>query len=108
MAWSSSDRKRRFNPGWARTRRIVLERDGYRCQWVRADTGLRCGLPAHEVDHRRRALNGVDDDRLSNLWALCPYHHKQKTAAESGEARRLKRERGREAEWYSHPAFRAV
>lgn len=86
---------------------MILERDCHRCQWVRADTGLRCGLPAHEVDHKRRAENGMpDDDSPSNLWALCPYHHKVKTGMESGQAKRERRERRREKAFYEHPAFR--
>ena len=62
---------------------------------------------SNEVDHKVRAKNGEpDDDSPSNLWALCSYHHKQKTARESGEARVEKRRSREEAEWYSRPAFR--
>ena len=53
----------------------------------------------------RRAVDGVDDDSLSNLMALCHWHHAQKTARESMEARRAARERRGEERWYSHPAF---
>lgn len=111
MAWSSSNRDARFNPGWERTRKRILERDHQRCQWIVTDwhTGAKhiCGYPANEVDHKVRAKNGEpDDDSPSNLWALCSYHHKQKTARESGEARVEKRRSREEAEWYSRPAFR--
>lgn len=111
VAWSSSSRDARFNPGWERTRKWILERDHHRCQWIVTDwhTGAKhiCGYPANEVDHKVRAKNGEpDDDSPSNLWALCPYHHKQKTARESGEARVEKRRSREEAEWYSRPAFR--
>ena len=37
MAWSSSNRDARFNPGWERTRKQILERDHYRCQWIVTD-----------------------------------------------------------------------
>lgn len=37
MAWSSSNRDARFNPGWERTRKQILERDRYRCQWIVTD-----------------------------------------------------------------------
>ena len=50
-------------------------------------------------------MNGVDDDSPENLWALCQYHHSQKTAQESAEQRRMNRERRKEEQWYSHPAF---
>lgn len=111
MAWSSSERNSRFNPGWERTRKWVLEHDHHRCQWPVTDwrTGGEsiCGCPANEVDHKKRAKNGEpDDDSPSNLWALCSYHHKQKTARESGEARAEKNRKRREAEWYSRPAYR--
>lgn len=108
MAWSSSHRKDRFNPGWERTRRAVLERDRHQCRaWVVDEDGRRrlCGRPAGEVDHIRRAVDGVDDDSMANLQSLCRWHHAQKTAVESAEARRRNREERRVAAWYSHPAF---
>lgn len=110
MAWSSSHRKARFNRGWERVRRIVGERDGWRCQWPVIDpvTGVSrvCGCPGREVDHKRRAVNGVDDDSLGNLWVLCHEHHSYKTELESAEARRVNRRRREvEARW-EHPAFR--
>lgn len=37
MAWSSSNRDARFNPGWERTRKRILERDHHRCQWIVTD-----------------------------------------------------------------------
>lgn len=106
MSWYSSHRRERFNSGWARTRRLVLERAHYRCQWVRADTGRPCGLPATEVDHIRRSRGGgKDDDSLSNLQALCHYHHAQKTHEESVESRLRNSRRRRLDRWYSHPCF---
>ena len=65
MAWSSSNRDARFNPGWERTRKRILERDHHRCQWIVTDwhTGAKhiCGYPANEVDHKVRAKNGEPD-----------------------------------------------
>ena len=108
VVWSSSRRRERFNPDWQRTRRIILKRDGYRCQWpVKDDSGnvRLCGAPANEVDHKRR--DGVhDDDSPDNLWALCHWHHQRKTERESAEARRRKSARRKENQWYSHPAFK--
>ena len=109
MVWSSSRRKERFNRDWPRVRRVIGERDGWRCQWPVADlyTGVthKCLRAGNQVDHKRR--DGVaDDDSPSNLWVLCDYHHALKTETESVEARRLKRDRRKEREWYGHPAFR--
>lgn len=42
---------------------------------------------------------------MANLQSLCRWHHAQKTAVESAEARRRNREERRVAAWYSHPAF---
>lgn len=108
--WMNSKRKARFNPDWPRTRKLILQRDDYRCQWpVTDDFGVTkpCGRMANEVDHKVRARNGEpDDDSPSNLWALCDWHHSQKTAQESAEQRRENRARRKETEWYSHPAYR--
>ena len=109
--WYSSRRRGRFNPDWPRVRKMILERDGYACQWPIVDgLGLPsvCLAPARQVDHKRRAVNGVDDDSPSNLWALCDYHHQVKTDEESAEQRRVNRDRRRSDSWYSHPAFNRV
>lgn len=110
MPWSSSRRKERFNPDWPRVRRLVGERDGWRCQWPVTDwrTGLSglCLAPGNEVDHKVRAEDGApDDDSLENLWVLCEFHHAQKTHAESVDARRKRRERAVRAEHDAHPGY---
>lgn len=110
MVWSSSRRKYRFNPGWERTRKLIGERDGWRCQWPVVDpvTGVSrvCGCPGNEVDHKRRAVDGVDDDSPSNLWVLCHEHHSFKTELESAEVRRVNRRRAKERARWEHPAYR--
>lgn len=107
MNWNSSARKKRFNRGWEKIRLKVLKRDGYRCQHVRADTGKICGAPANEVDHIHSSIgHRHDDDRLSNLQALCHYHHAQKTHAESVRSRVRNTERRRRAAWYDGPCFK--
>ena len=82
MVWSSSARKKRFNPDWPRVRAMILE-----------------------VDHKVRNPEH-DDDRPENLWVLCQWHHQRKTEGESAEVRREKGRSRREKRWYSHPAFK--
>lgn len=60
---------------WERTRRLVLERDGWRCQG--------CGRSGWlEVDHIRPLSRGGDHFDLGNLQALCKSCHSRKTARE--------------------------
>ena len=59
--WNKSHRKERFNPGWERTRREVLDYYGWRCQYpVIGDDGVLrpCGAHANEVDHIAPRRNG--------------------------------------------------
>jgi 5-methylcytosine-specific restriction endonuclease McrA len=60
-----------------------MHRDGRRCQWLRADTGEICGLEASDVDH----IEPGDNHDLSNLQALCRFHHLRKTGGETAGAR---------------------
>lgn len=106
MGWESSRRKEFFSADWSRVRAAVLERDGYRCQHVRADTGVKCGAPARQCDHiSSGALSGSYDDSLDNLQALCDYHHLVKSKSEGGRARARARARRVKARRYEHPAF---
>jgi 5-methylcytosine-specific restriction endonuclease McrA len=109
MSWDSSRRRSRFNKGWAKVRKAVLERDGHRCQWLVEDSdGFvrgRCGCPATAVDHKVRHADR-DDDSMSNLWSLCDYHHNLKTQVESAEGKRSAAARRRVQRFYEHPAFR--
>lgn len=80
MAWSKgkSRRKSELPPNWAEIRRIVLDRDGRRCQF--------CGAPATDVDHIRPG----SDHTPSNLRALCKHCHMQRTAYQGLAARAKK------------------
>ena len=61
---------------WERLRRLVLDRDGWRCQ--------SCGRAGRlEVDHVRSLWQGGDNDP-ENLQALCIACHLGKTRAEAG------------------------
>jgi hypothetical protein len=84
MPWSNSARRAQLPSGWARIRRRVLERDGYRCTWL--VEWQRCSKAATDVDHVR----DPHDHRESNLRSLCAYHHARKSAAEGVAARRAR------------------
>jgi 5-methylcytosine-specific restriction endonuclease McrA len=69
---------------WYKIRKIILERDGYRCQEIRHG-GHQCPNKATEVDHVIRGAN----DSLENLRSLCRLCHGRKTQAE-GQAQKVK------------------
>lgn len=99
--WSTSNRGDRLPRNWRRIRAIVLERAGYRCEWIRVDTGERCTEVATDVDH----ILAGDNHSLNNLQALCRYHHAKKSSREGAAAASRKRiRRVREAE--QHPFWR--
>ena len=104
MVWSTSTRKNRLPSGWPLLRRRVLERDGYHCQHVRADTGALCGKWANQVDHIVPDFEGGDDS-MGNLQSLCGYHHRVKSSAEGARGAGRKRAAAARAERYRHPAF---
>lgn len=85
MAWSSSRRKQTLPHGWEATRRRILERDGYRCTAIRADTESRCNDRATDVDHIIPNFEGGSEDD-SNLTSCCRFHHAQKSSSEGGRA----------------------
>lgn len=72
-----STRRQRLPGNWSRLRAQVLRRDNYTC------SVLDCNQVARDIDHKERG----DDHSLSNLQALCPYHHKVKTSKEGNEVR---------------------
>lgn len=82
MPWHTSDRKSRLPKDWAARRLVVMNRDGWSCQW-RYPNGGRCGAPANQCDHIDR--KGGDD--YKNLRALCEKHHSWKSSSEGGQAR---------------------
>lgn len=77
MGWESSDRKSRLPRDWYHRRNKVLARDNYRCR-ARLQDGKRCPNEATDADHVRSG----DNHSLSNLQALCGYHHGKKSSAE--------------------------
>ncbi len=83
-AHRSLDRRR-----WAYLRRLVLQRDGYRCQ--------QCGKAGRlEVDHVVPLDRGGDPYDPANLQALCRGCHVGKTARENRTRRPVRPE---EAAW---------
>jgi 5-methylcytosine-specific restriction endonuclease McrA len=65
---------RRMPPGWAATRRRILDRDGHRC--------VQCGAKAAEVHH---AIDGREDD--ASLVSLCHRCHRAITTARAAASR---------------------
>ncbi|MFE4857370.1 HNH endonuclease [Streptomyces sp. NPDC056670] len=88
--------------GWAsRTRPRILRRDKHACQWPVITGGI-CGEPANQVDHKIPThLGGQDCD--ANYWALCQWHHDQKTGREASAVAHAKPPRSRPAE--AHPGL---
>lgn len=80
--WQGSDRSSRLPADWAKIRRRVFKRDGYRCVETMQD-GTRCPEPAEECDHIRRG----DDHRDENLRSLCSWHHQRKSSSEGAQAK---------------------
>lgn len=96
--WATSDRRSRLPPDWRRRRAAVLARAGQRCEALDS-LGQRCPERATDADHVQRG----DDHRMTNLQALCRWHHGQKTAREAADARRPRPTRRREPE--QHPGL---
>ena len=87
---------------WPRIRARILKRDGHICQWPVVTGGI-CGEPANQVDHKVNAASGVDDHSAANLWALCKWHHEQKTGREASAVAHARPPRARPAE--AHPGL---
>lgn len=94
-----SDRAMRLPPDWQARRLRVLRRDRYSCQ-ARMSTGYLCLERANQVDH----IVPGDDHDLTNLQALCRWHHARKTSAEGAAARTYIEPRRRKPE--AHPGVR--
>lgn len=84
--WSTSNRRSELPPNWEALRRQVMDRDGRRCTFGTA-SGNRCPEDATDVDHIRPG----SDHSLTNLRALCRWHHQRKSSSE-GFAARYKRQ----------------
>lgn len=105
MPWvrsGRSPRSKRFPADWEKRRRVVLERDGFKCQWRLSGGGV-CGAPATDVDHE--VPN--DDNSFANLRALCSEHHRRKTGGEGGRGywAAVKRSRGKFVRVEKHPGL---
>lgn len=85
--WRNSTRRQRLPKNWPAIRQRILDRDHHQCQWVRADTGHPCGLPANQVDHIIPDSQG-GSNADTNLQALCPWHHQRKSSSEGGRGNR--------------------
>ena len=86
--WEGSTRKDTLPPDWAKRRKYVLERDGYRCQHIRSDRNKACGAFANQVDHKNQERR--HDHSYDNLQSLCHWHHQRKSSAEGGRGNKRK------------------
>lgn len=72
-----------LTPEHGRWRKEVLERAGYRCEWV--ENGVRCTRAAPEwmvyADHIQERQDGGDLHSVVNGRCLCARHHQLKTVA---------------------------
>lgn len=89
MAWNTSRRKQSLPADWPKRTKFVLERDGYRCQHIRLDTGRKCGAYANQCDHKNQSRSW--DHSPENLQSLCEYHHSIKSSSEGGNAAAARR-----------------
>lgn len=102
MAWSTSRRRAQLPTGWS-TAIVprILARDGHQCV-ARLANGSRCpATTGLEVDHVRAPHDHSD----ANLQTLCRWHHKRKTARESGAARRARPPERRARRPERHPGL---
>lgn len=99
--WEGSDRRDRLPDNWPELRVAVLTRDRYKCQHFREDLGRRCLLKARDVDH----IEANDDHRMTNLQALCGYHHDKKSGREGGIASGVARRAARDAKKKPHAGY---
>lgn len=83
MAWEGSTRRARLPKDWQARRRAALARDRHQCQVISEETGFICGEKATEVDHIRPG----DNHNMSNLQAICQWHHRRKSSAEGNAAK---------------------
>jgi hypothetical protein len=102
MPWETSRRRERLPADWQARRKRVLERCGYRCEWM-ITREERCPEKATDVDH----IKPGDDHSFRNLRGLCSAHHARKSSSEGWWARkRLIEESKRKFQRQeTHPAY---
>lgn len=98
MPWESSTRRFRLPPDWQKTRAQVLARDHGLCQTTTV-YDRPCLAHATEVDH----VHPGDDHSLSNLRAICAYHHALKSSSEGGTASQAARRARTPGSHYQRP-----
>lgn len=69
-------RNKRLPSDWQSRRKVILARDGFKCQSCKVS-------PATEVDHIKRG----DDHSYDNLQSLCAECHRKKTFEEAMNAK---------------------
>lgn len=104
---STRNRRREFynSPEWRKTRKEVLERDHYECQWCAAEGKLT--NTKLEVDHIKELEYYPELAlELDNLRTLCKFHHNQRHERFEFKSSKEKKKRlFREDEWWGDPPF---
>ena len=102
MPWETSNRRERLPVDWQARRKRVLERCGYRCEWM-ITREERCPEKATDVDH----IKPGDDHSFRNLRGLCSKHHARKSSSEGWWARKRLIEESKQKfrKQETHPAY---
>ena len=102
MPWETSNRRERLPADWQARRKRVLERCGYRCEWM-ITREERCPEKATDVDH----IKPGDDHSFRNLRGLCSKHHARKSSSEGWWARKRLIEESKQKfrKQETHPAY---
>lgn len=102
MSWRTSNRRKRLPSNWAGIRKVVMERDGYRCRWLVG--GKRCRNKATQVHHvyEAGANGGVERDDPRFLIAICDEHHDLVTRVYAQERKEAKRSK---VDFTGHPGL---
>ena len=102
MPWETSRRRERLPADWQARRKRVLERCGYRCEWM-ITREERCPEKATDVDH----IKPGDDHSFRNLRGLCSKHHARKSSSEGWWARKRLIEESKQKfrKQETHPAY---
>lgn len=93
MPWSNESRQSRgYDAEWEKVRKQVIEHAKGLCEKCAREGKVAMGRDVDHVVSKARAKvlgwSRARTDSITNLQYLCPFCHKEKTAAEQGRALR--------------------